>query len=157
MSAVAPPDTCTRLSIVFHAESAEDRRPAKLNDGFSVDRFCCALATLTYDSPIATCTVWLDVVSKVTKAPVLVPLVDDEPFETVPPFQVPCEVGVRSNAIAKNTLNVFDEPQNPPPVVFPVTMLPEKLTEPLRLPVAIRLVLMSNRALVDDGYVRFAM
>src|SRR5437763_6546116 len=125
MSAVAPPDTCTRLSIVFHAESAEDFSPAKSNDGFSVDRFCCALATLTYDSPTATCTVWLPVVSKVTNAPVLVPLVDDEPLDTVPPLQVPCVVGARSNAIAKNTLNVLDEPQNPPPVVFPVTMFPE--------------------------------
>src|SRR2546423_15459981 len=79
-----------------------------------------------------------------------------EPVDTVPPFQVPCEVGVRSNAMAKNTPNVLDEPQNPPPVVFPVTMLPLKLTEPLRLPVAIRLVLMSSRALVLDGYVRRA-
>ena len=109
------------------------------------------MATLTYDSPTANCTVWFELVSNVTKAPVLVPLALPEPLDTVPPLHVPWLVGVRSNWMAKNTLKVLDEPQNPPPVVLPVTMLPFTVTDPLRLPVAIRLVLMSSRALVVAG------
>jgi hypothetical protein len=47
----------------------------------------------------------------------------------------------------------LDTPQNPPAVTLPVTLLPLMLMEPLRLPVALRLVLMSSRDVVPAGYV----
>src|SRR2546430_2062534 len=94
-----------------------------------------------------------ELLSKVTKPPVLAPLALPEPSDTVPPFQVPWPVGARSNMIAKNTLNVLEEPQNPPPVVLPVTVEPLMEMVPLRSPVAIRLVLMSSRAPVAPGCV----
>ena len=90
-------------------------------------------------------------VSNVTNPPVLVPLTEPEPFEIVPPDQVPCAVGARSNWIAKKIGNVLDEPQNPPAVTWPVIVEPEIVSEPLRLPVALRLVLTRIRAEVVDG------
>src|SRR5690349_24786735 len=116
MSAVLPPETWTRLSIAFHAASAAVRRASKSSVGFSAARFWLALAALTYDSATANWTGPPLRVSNVTNAPVLTPLVEFEPFEIVPPDQVPCAVGARSNWIAKKIGNVFDEPQNPPAV-----------------------------------------
>jgi hypothetical protein len=40
----------------------------------------------------------------------------------------------------------LDEPQKPPPVTVPVTVEPLMLSDPLRLPVALRLVLISTFA-----------
>src|SRR5213078_173205 len=151
MSAVEPPLTWIRLSMAFHALSAALRRAVKSKLGFSVDRFWLALAMLTYDSATATWTTAADRVSKVTNAPVLVPLAEPEPLEIVPPDQVPCAVGARSNAIAKKIGNVFDEPQKPPAVSCPVTVDPEIVTEPLRLPVALRLVLIRICAVAVAG------
>ena len=46
---------------------------------------------------------------------------------------------------------VFDDPQKPPPVKVPLTVAPLIEIEPLRLPVALRLVFSSTRALVLAG------
>src|SRR3954467_9097639 len=127
--------------MAFQAPSAAARRAAKSKLGLSVARFWLALAMLTYDSATVSWTTGLDRVSKVMNAPVLVPLTELEPFEIVPPDQVPWAVGARSNAIAKNTGTVFDEPQNPPCSSCPVIVEPEMVSEPARLPVALRLVL----------------
>ena len=51
----------------------------------------------------------------------------------------------------------MDEPQNPPAVTLPVIWLPLMAMEPLRLPVALRLVLTSTRAVVEAGKVRRAI
>src|SRR5690349_18283114 len=121
-----------RLRALFQAVSAAVRaasRPVR-----SAARLALAPATLTYDTPTCMLTVWLPVVSNVTYPPVLVPLAVPDPAETVPPDQVPKPVGVRSNSIAKYTLNV-PPPQKPPPVVLPVMRLPLMVSVPLRLPV----------------------
>ncbi len=92
-------------------------------------------------------------VSKVTNPPALEPLTLLAPLEIVVPLNVPRPVGVRSNWIAKKTWNVFDEPQKPPAVWLPVIVVPLVLmvSDPLRLPVALRLTLTSTRALVVAG------
>src|SRR5215470_13469070 len=151
MSAALPPLTWTRLSMAFHAVSAAVRRALKSKLGLSAERLALALAALTYDSATTNWTTWLDRVSNVTNAPVLTPLVEPEPFEIVPPDHVPCAVGARSNEIAKKIGNVFDEPQNPPAVTWPVTVEPEIVTEPERLPVALRLLLIRTCAVAVAG------
>src|SRR3954449_8660921 len=90
-------------------------------------------------------------VSKVTQPPLFTPDELVEPVFTVPPVQVPTPVGARSKAIAKYTLCVLPDPQKPPPVVLPVTVLPLMFRVPLRLPVAMRLVLTSTRAVSVPG------
>src|SRR5689334_11575951 len=96
-------------------------------------------------------TVALVRVSKVTQPPLFTPDELVEPEFTVPPVQVPVPVGVRSKAIAKYTLCVLLDPQNPPPVTLPVSVPPLMFRVPLRLPVAIRLVLTSTRAVSVPG------
>ena len=90
-------------------------------------------------------------VSKLSQPPELTPLLLVEPVETVPPSQVPTLDGARSNSIRKKIWYVFEEPQKPPPVNVPVTVAPLMLIDPLRLPVALRLVLISTFAVVDAG------
>src|SRR5215470_8542468 len=151
MSAALPPETWTRLSMLFHAVSAAVRRALKSKLGFSAARLALALAALTYDSATANCTTGVDRVSNVTNPPVLTPLVEPEPAEIVPPDQVPCAVGARSKPIAKKIGNVFDDPQNPPAVTWPVIVEPEIVIEPLRLPVALRLLLIRTCAVAVAG------
>src|SRR6185436_13225803 len=146
MSAVLPPVTWTRLRMSFQAVLAAVRRASKSKLGLSAARFALALATLTYDSATATWTTRLVLVSNVANAPVWVPLAEFEPLEIVPPVHVPCAVGARSNDIAKNTWKVLEPPQNPPVVIWPVIVEPENVTDPARLPVALRLVLTSSCA-----------
>src|SRR5262249_15608478 len=76
----------------------------KLVGLFSRVKLSRALAMLTKEMPILTCTTWLELALKVTKAPVSEPLPEEVPPEvTVPPFQVPLLVQERSNCIEKNT------------------------------------------------------
>ncbi len=137
--------------MVFHSVSAVVRTPVKLNPVCSPLRLAWAPAWLTNETPILTCTTALPVVSKFSQPPELTPLVLVEPLETVLPSQVPTLDGARSNSMRKKIWYVFEEPQKPPPVNVPVTVLPLMLIDPLRLPVALRLVLMSTLAVVDDG------
>jgi hypothetical protein len=45
----------------------------------------------------------------------------------------------------------LEEPQKPPAVTLPVTVAPLTVTEPERLPVALRLTLMNSCAVVVPG------
>src|SRR5262245_46137078 len=137
--------------MVFHSVSALVRTVVKLKPDCSPLRLAWALAWLTKEMPTLTCTTALVVVSKLSQPPELTPLLLVEPDETVPPSQVPTLFGVRSNSIRKKIWYVLDEPQKPPPVNVPVTVAPLMLIEPLRLAVALRLVLMSTFAVVEDG------
>ncbi len=92
-----PPLAWTRLRAVFQAFAALARTVSK--PAASAVALFCAPATLTNEIPTVALTTAFEVVSKVTYAPVWVPLALVEPFAMVPPLNVPTDVGVRSNRI----------------------------------------------------------
>src|SRR5262245_34663223 len=98
------------LRRLFHAAEAAAFTPSKsagapkLLGSFSRVRLSRALATLTKEMPIFTCTTRLVRVSKLTQAPVAWPVPEAQTLGlTVAPFQTPPPVQERSNFMAKNT------------------------------------------------------
>src|SRR5688572_7088720 len=151
MSVAEPPVAWIRLRMSFHAVSALVRTVSKAKPDCSALRLACALARLTKEMPTFICTTALPVVSKLSQPPELTPLALLDPLLMVPPSQVPKELGARSNWANQKIGYVFEEPQKPPPVKVPLAVEPLMLIDPLRLPVALRLVLMSTLAVVEAG------
>src|ERR1043166_1836521 len=142
-----------RPSVLFHCAAAAVPIAPKSQPGFSAARLASAFSMLTNDGPSFTCTVVLPVVPNVANAPARTPLAVVDAGVSELPSQVPDALNGVSNCIAKNSWQVWLDPQNPPAIALPrIRSVPTISTLPPRLPVALRPAWRTKLAGAPAGY-----